>query len=146
MAMDFNSTLTPQAAQALRSAAPAAGSVPGRAQSILARAGAAMSPERIRETAEQFEAVFVTEMLRPMLDQVSAEPPFGGGFGESVWKSMLADEYGKSLVKQGGIGLADAVAQELLHAQEAMQEATQPTTGAAFAPAAAETSKAGTVR
>lgn len=75
----------------------------------------------VRKAAEEFEAVFLAEMLRPMFDHTSPQPPFGGGFGEDVWKSMLADEYGKALVQRGGTGLADTIASELLRAQEAAQ-------------------------
>jgi hypothetical protein len=44
---------------------------------------------------------------------------FGGGEGESVFRSFLLDEYGKMVAKTQGIGVADAVQRELLHLQEA---------------------------
>ena len=34
---------------------------------------------RIRQTAQQFEATFMAQMLRPMFEGLSTEAPFGGG-------------------------------------------------------------------
>ena len=33
--------------------------------------------------------------------------PFSGGHGASIWRSFLTDEYSKSFVKAGGIGIAE---------------------------------------
>ena len=38
------------------------------------------------------------------------EGPFGGGHGANIWRSFLTDEYSKSFVKAGGIGIAAASA------------------------------------
>lgn len=82
------------------------------------RAAAPASAEAIGRIARDFEAVFLAEMLRPMFAEVSAEAPFGGGFGEDVWRSMQITEFGKALAVKGGIGLADAVGREMLRLQE----------------------------
>lgn len=138
MAAELSNNLTTLAPEAHRALL---GATPGQSAATLSRAAARMSPERIDEAAKEFEAVFIAEMLRPMFDQVSTEPPFGGGFGESVWKSMLADEYGKALVQQGGIGLADSIAHELLRAQEAAAGMTGMTGPAAAQPVAPQMSE-----
>lgn len=75
--------------------------------------------EKVRETAQDFEAVFLSQMLKPMFEGLSAEAPFGGGPGEDMWRSLMVDEYGKSIAKSGGIGIADAVMGEMLRMQEA---------------------------
>jgi Rod binding domain-containing protein len=36
-----------------------------------------------------------------------------------MWRSLMVDEYGKSMAKAGGIGLADSVMSEMLRLQEA---------------------------
>lgn len=79
---------------------------------------AAMQKRKIRETAEEFEAQFLSQMLQPMFEGIQVEEPFGGGSAEKMWQSMLVQEYGKSLAKSGGIGLADEVQKQLLRAQE----------------------------
>ena len=45
--------------------------------------------------------------------------PFSGGQGAQVWRSFLTDEYSKSFVKAGGVGIAPQVERELLAHQEA---------------------------
>ena len=83
------------------------------------KAKTAMSPSRMREVAEDFEAVFISEMIRPMFENIEAEKPFGGGPAEDIWRNMQVDEYGKAISKSGGIGIADAVMDQLIRMQEA---------------------------
>lgn len=72
-----------------------------------------------REAAEKFEAFFLSQMMQPMFANIDVEEPFGGGNAEKIWRSMMVDEYGKSMAKSGGIGIADTVYREILRAQEA---------------------------
>ncbi len=76
------------------------------------------SPEKMRETAEAFEASFLSQMLKPMFEGLSTDGTFGGGEGEAQWRSFLIDEMAKTTVKAGGIGLADTVVAEMLKLQE----------------------------
>ena len=76
------------------------------------------SPEKMRETAEAFEAAFLSQMLKPMFEGLSTDGMFGGGEGEAQWRSFLIDEMAKTTVKAGGIGLADTVVSEMLKLQE----------------------------
>lgn len=73
---------------------------------------------KVRKAAEDFEAVFLSQMLKPMFEGIKASEPFGGGAAEDMWRSLMVDEYGKSISKAGGIGLADAVMTEMLKMQE----------------------------
>lgn len=79
--------------------------------------GGAQTPEQIRATAEEFEAVFLAQMVEQMMGETT-ESAFGGGPGEAAFKSMLNEEYAKVMAKAGGIGLADALAREMLALQE----------------------------
>lgn len=73
---------------------------------------------RIRRTAEDFEASFLSQMLKPMFEGLSTEAPFGGGEAEETWRSFLIDAMAKQTVKAGGIGLADTVMKEMIKMQE----------------------------
>ena len=73
---------------------------------------------KLRETAQDFEAVFLSQMLKPMFEGIETDGMFGGGQGEEMWRSLMVDEYGKSIAKQGGIGIADAVMRTMLEMQE----------------------------
>jgi flagellar protein FlgJ len=74
--------------------------------------------EQLRKTAQELEASFLSQMLKPMFANLGAEKPFGGGSGEDMWRSLQVDEYGKAIAQKGGIGLADSVFREMLKLQE----------------------------
>jgi peptidoglycan hydrolase FlgJ len=74
---------------------------------------------KLRETAEDFEAVFISQMLKPMFETIPTDSMMGGGPAESVYRGLMVDEMSKSLSKSGGIGIADSVYRELLKLQEA---------------------------
>ena len=76
------------------------------------------SPEQMRETAQAFEASFLSQMLKPMFEGIQTDGPFGGGEGEATWRSFLIDAMAKQTVKAGGVGLADTVMSEMLKMQE----------------------------
>jgi len=77
--------------------------------------------EAIQQAAEQFEAVFVSQMLAPMFETIDSDTLFGGGPGEDIYRSMMVEEYGKAIARAGGLGIADSVTRELLSIQEAAQ-------------------------
>ena len=78
-------------------------------------------PERMRQTAEDFEASFLTQMLKPMFDSLSTETPFGGGEAEGTWRGFLVEAMAKQTVKAGGIGLTDTIVAEMIKMQEQAQ-------------------------
>ena len=74
--------------------------------------------EKLREAAQDFEAVFLSQMIKPMFDTVPTNTMFGGGQAENIYRGLMVDEFGKSVAKAGGIGIADTVYRELLKLQE----------------------------
>ena len=72
---------------------------------------------RMRETAEQFEASFMSQMLKPMFEGLDTNGLFGGGEAESTWRSFLIDAMAQQTVRAGGIGLADTVMAEMIRMQ-----------------------------
>jgi flagellar protein FlgJ len=74
------------------------------------------------KAASQFESVFVSEFLGSMFEGISTDGPFGGGQGEAMFRSLMLDEYGKQIVKQGGFGLSAAITKQLLQAQEMQKQ------------------------
>ena len=77
-----------------------------------------VNAEKIRQTAIDFEAFFLGQMLQPMFANINPEPPFGGGHSEKIWRSMLVDEMGKAMAEAGGLGIADSIQREILRLQE----------------------------
>lgn len=74
----------------------------------------------IRRTAEDYEAVFLTQMLEHMFAGIEPNETFGGGQAETTYRSMLLNEYGKHMAAAGGVGLADHLTAELVRMQEAL--------------------------
>ena len=73
---------------------------------------------KAKESAESFEAFFLTRMMESMFEGVSTEGMFGGGHAEKVFRSLLLDEYGKEMAKVGSVGVKDYVMQAILQMQE----------------------------
>ncbi len=72
---------------------------------------------QIRQTAEKFEASFLSIMLQQMFDGVETSAPFGGGPGEQMFKSFMTEAMANKMVKTGGVGLANTVQREMLRLQ-----------------------------
>ncbi|WP_291838925.1 rod-binding protein [Brevundimonas sp.] len=82
---------------------------------------AAAAPQvtaRMRETAKQFEASFLSQMLKPMFEGLKTDGIGGGGEAEGQWRSFMIDAMAQQTVKAGGIGLADQVVAQMLKMQE----------------------------
>lgn len=93
------------------------------AQSAAPRpAGKFASSANIDKTAQDFEGMFMTQMLQPMFEGLGANPVFGGGHGEEIMRSFLVQEYGKIAAKSGSLGIATAVKNEMIRAQAAVQQ------------------------
>lgn len=71
-----------------------------------------------REAAESFEAIFLAQMLNSMFSGIESDGPFSGGHSEKMYRTMLNEEYAAAISRQGGIGIADQVYQEILKLQE----------------------------
>ena len=65
--------------------------------------------QKLKSTAQDFEAVFLGNMFNQMTADLKGDGPFGSTVGTGVWRSMLTDEYAKSFAKGGGIGLSNDV-------------------------------------
>ncbi len=76
-----------------------------------------LTVEKAREAAEDFEAVFLSQMLATMTSELGGA---GGVAGESndVYQDMFTQEVAKMISRSGGIGVADTVLQEMLKIQE----------------------------
>jgi peptidoglycan hydrolase FlgJ len=79
---------------------------------------ATADPAAARKTAEDFESFFLSQSFESMFAGVDADSVFGGGSAETVYRSLLLQEYSKVAARRGGIGIANAVQQEVLRAQE----------------------------
>ncbi|NQZ15090.1 MAG: rod-binding protein [Alphaproteobacteria bacterium] len=86
--------------------------------SFIKNASRSKDMERIDEVAKDFEAMFVTEMMKPMFEGIKPDPMFGGGKTEEVFHGILLQEYGKLMAETGQLGIADNIKAELIRMQE----------------------------
>ena len=49
--------------------------------------------EQAEAVAQQFERMFISEMLRPMFEGIETDGEFGGGKAEAAFRPMRAHEY-----------------------------------------------------
>lgn len=71
-----------------------------------------------RMAADEFEAIFISEMLKGMSVGIKTDGPFGGGQSEEIYRDLMNEELGKTMTKSGGIGISDAIYREMIKNQE----------------------------
>ena len=113
--------LAQNATGALFAARAQAGTAGAASHDALARG--AQTPEQIETIAEDFEAMFLAQMLAPVFSSIKTDGPFGGGEGEDAFRTILHDHYAKAIAERGGIGIAEQVKTGLLKLQAAAQNA-----------------------
>jgi Rod binding domain-containing protein len=74
--------------------------------------------EGIKKAAEEFEGMFLAEMLSHMFSGMEVDPEFGGGHGEEMFRGMLTQEYGKQIARGPGLGISDQLQRTLLQMQQ----------------------------
>ena len=72
---------------------------------------------KIKETAQKFEASFLSIMMQSMTAGMKTPEIGGGGAGEDMFKSLLTEQMAKQVSQAGGIGVAAAVQKEMLKMQ-----------------------------
>jgi len=88
--------------------------------------------ESIHESAKEFEAIFISEMLKPMFEELETDGMFGGGKGEEIFRNMMIQEVGNNIANTGRVGIAQKVQSELIKIQ-AESNASSGKTGTDFA-------------
>ncbi|MCK4944760.1 MAG: rod-binding protein [Alphaproteobacteria bacterium] len=80
-----------------------------------------LSPQQIEQTkaaAQDFEAVFLSEMMSHMFKGIKTDSVFGGGAGEDIFRGMLVQEYGKQMANGHGIGISDQLQKVMIQMQQ----------------------------
>jgi Rod binding domain-containing protein len=89
-----------------------------RANNASQSLASSVDPVAAKKAAQNFEAVFLSQMFGQMFKGIGTDGLFGGGSGEEMFRPLLLDEYGKMIAKRGGVGIADAVLRSLIAQQE----------------------------
>jgi Rod binding domain-containing protein len=63
--------------------------------------------------ARDFEAIFLSHLLRQMREATAQRGIFQAGGGLRTYQGIADDEFGRALARAGGIGLAATLGREL---------------------------------
>jgi peptidoglycan hydrolase FlgJ len=77
----------------------------------------AIKQGKAKAVSEKFEAMFLNSMFQQMFTGVDGDGPMGGSGALKVWRSFLTDEYAKTFAKNGGLGIASHVYDQILRLQ-----------------------------
>jgi Rod binding domain-containing protein len=72
---------------------------------------------KAEKAANEFEAMFIGQFLGSMFQGIGTNELMGGGQGETMFRSLLIEQYAQSVQKQGGFGLAASVKSQLMKLQ-----------------------------
>ncbi len=73
----------------------------------------------IKAAAQDFEAVFIAQMIKPMFEGLETDTMFGGGKGEEVFRGLMIEEYGKAVAARDITGIQSQVMDKLIEIQAA---------------------------
>lgn len=82
-------------------------------QKQLEIAMAKQEDEALQEACQQFEAFFIQQLWKEMRNTLSKDGLIPKSHGEEIFQEMLDGEYAKQSTKNGGIGLAKMLYQQL---------------------------------
>ena len=83
--------------------------------------GSNLDAASAKKAGEDFEAFFLSQAFENMFSGVNTDPMFGGGAGESIYRSMMVQEYSKVAARTHSTGIGDEVTREILRMQEHQQ-------------------------
>ena len=86
---------------------------PGSLKGKVVRGPGGGEAEQLRKAAKDFEAVFMSEVLKGMRETVHKEDMFHGGAGEDMFEGLLDDEISKRIAGQGSLGIAEMLYRDL---------------------------------
>lgn len=75
------------------------------------------NPEKLREAAQQFEAIFIQQMYKEMRKTIPDNGLIQRGNADDVYTQLQDMEAAKITAQKGGIGLADLMMSQLMKQQ-----------------------------
>ncbi|NMB38067.1 MAG: hypothetical protein GX994_00635 [Firmicutes bacterium] len=72
------------------------------------------SQKELKDTAEQFESLFIQQLLTQMRKTVPDSDLFGDRKAEKLFESMLDEQLSIEMARAGGIGLSDIIYRQMV--------------------------------
>lgn len=73
------------------------------------------SQQELKKAAEDFESLFIQQMLSAMRKTVPESDLFGDRKAEKMFETMLDEEMSKNMSKAGGIGLSKMIYEQMVN-------------------------------
>ena len=83
--------------------------------------------DQVQKAAKQFESLFVNEMMAHIFNGIEVNEYFGGGRGEEIFRSMLVEQYSKSVAESKQTKISDILTRQMIRMQEEQQNVTHDT-------------------
>ena len=68
---------------------------------------------KLYKVSQEFEAIFIKQMLNVMRKSVGKTGLLDGGLAEEFFEDMLYDEYAEKMAESGSFGIADMIYRQL---------------------------------
>ena len=68
---------------------------------------------KLYKVSQEFEAIFIKQMLNVMRKSVSKTGLLDGGMAEEIFEDMLYDEYAQKMAESGSFGIANMIYTQL---------------------------------
>jgi len=68
---------------------------------------------KLYKASQEFEALFVKQMLDTMRKTVNKSGLLDGGYGEEIFEDMLYDKYAMKIAENGNLGIAETLYKQL---------------------------------
>lgn len=73
----------------------------------------AKNATNVKKAAQEFQAVYLSEMMNYVFSGIKTSPLFGGGHGEETFRSMLVQEYANNLAKTDQLKMNGALQKQI---------------------------------
>lgn len=75
--------------------------------------------QKAKKTSQDFESVFLAQVLNAMTEGLGQDTGFDGGTAETQWRTLMNEYTARNIAKGGGIGLSRDVYDAMLKTQGA---------------------------
>jgi len=82
-------------------------------QAMLDKAQKDQDQAKLWEVSQQFESVFIYQLMKKMREAIPKSDLLGQSMGEEIFRGMLDEKLSEEMSKAGGIGLAKMVYEQL---------------------------------
>jgi murein DD-endopeptidase MepM/ murein hydrolase activator NlpD len=72
---------------------------------------------QLKKVAQEFEAIFIAQMLKVMRETIEESGLMNGGFGKEIYMDMFDQEVALSMARRGALGISDLLIRNLSSAK-----------------------------